>query len=108
MFNPLLAAAAAVVLCASVSALAGAQSAAPRPPDIQEAQPPTPSAYRSAFEGYQPYTDETTGDWKAINATTAAVGGWRVYAKEARQPQTPDASAESGKSGSPPAASAKP
>lgn len=65
------------------------------------AQTPAPTAsqaFRSAFEGYQPYTDEKVVNWKATNDTTASIGGWRVYAKEAAQPaqtpQAPDAAAK--------------
>lgn len=42
-----------------------------------------PPAFKSAFEGYQPHTDDKTVNWKAANDTTARVGGWRAYAKEA-------------------------
>ena len=44
---------------------------------------PAPPAFKSAFEGYQPYTDDKTVSWKDANETTARVGGWRAYAKEA-------------------------
>lgn len=55
----------------------------------------SPSAsFRSALEGYQPYTDEKTVNWKEANDTTGRIGGWREYAKEARQPQVPDAAAK--------------
>lgn len=37
------------------------------------------------MEGYKPYTEEKTGNWKAANDTTAQIGGWRTYAKEAAQ-----------------------
>lgn len=47
----------------------------------QAAQPPL--AFQSAMEGYQPYTDDPTVDWKDANDTTARIGGWRAYAKEA-------------------------
>lgn len=51
------------------------------------AQPtPQPPAFSSALQGYQPYTDDKTGDWKAANGTTARVGGWRAYAREASAP----------------------
>ena len=51
------------------------------------AQPaPKPPAFQSAFEGYQPYTDDKPVDWKAANDTTARIGGWRAYAKEAAAP----------------------
>lgn len=51
-----------------------------------------PLPYRSALEGYQRYTDEKTVNWKDANDTTARIGGWREYAKEASQSQTPDGS----------------
>lgn len=68
------------------------------------AQPaPQPPAFRSAFEGYQPDLDNQGDgarvDWKAANDTTARVGGWRVYAKEAAAtaaPPTPAALPPSG------------
>lgn len=44
---------------------------------------PSSLAFKSAFEGYQPYTDDKTGNWKEANDTTARIGGWRAYAKEA-------------------------
>ena len=59
-----------------------------------------PAAYRSAMEGYQPYTEEKTVNWKEANDTTGRIGGWREYAKEASQPesgakpQAPDAAAK--------------
>ena len=48
---------------------------------------PAPLAFKSAFEGYQPYTDDKTGNWKEANDTTARIGGWRAYAKEAAAAQ---------------------
>ena len=45
-----------------------------------------PEAYRSAFEGYQPYAEEKVTNWKAANATVDRIGGWREYAKQAQQP----------------------
>ena len=46
----------------------------------------TPFVYKSAFEGFQAYTEEKTANWKEANDTTARIGGWRAYAKEAAQP----------------------
>lgn len=51
-------------------------------------------SFRSALEGYQPYTDEKTVNWKEANDNVGRIGGWREYAKEARQAQTPDAAAK--------------
>ena len=54
-----------------------------------------PAPYRSAMEGYKPYTDEKVIDWKQANDSTGRIGGWREYAKEAQQPDAADASAKS-------------
>jgi hypothetical protein len=64
-----------------VSSMA-AHSQTDSPP--QPAQPP--AIFQSAMEGYKPYTDDKTVDWKAANDTTASIGGWRAYAKEAAAP----------------------
>lgn len=95
MINPLLAA--GMVLCAAVPAIAGAQNTPLPALPAPQAKAATPDTYRSAFEGYRPYTEETVGDWKAINATTAKIGGWRVYAKEAREPQVANTTVDPGK-----------
>ncbi len=65
-----------------VSGIAVAQNAAP----TTEAAQASRLQYRSAFEGYRPYTDDKLLNWKEANDTTGRIGGWRVYAKEARQP----------------------
>ena len=50
----------------------------------------TAPAYRSAFDGYQPYTDEKMVDWKEANDTARQIGGWREYAKEAGETPKPE------------------
>ena len=57
-----------------------------QPAAVPPTQPASLPAFQSAFEGYQPYTDDQTVDWKAANDTTARIGGWRAYAKEAAAP----------------------
>ena len=54
------------------------------------ADPPAPPVYRSALEGYQPYTDEKVVNWKEANDNTGQIGGWRAYAKEAGEAPTPE------------------
>ncbi|MEO7159282.1 MAG: hypothetical protein ABIX00_02005 [Polaromonas sp.] len=66
-----------------------------KPVDLEAAAVATPPAYRSALERYQRYTDEKTVNWKDANDTTARIGGWREYAKEASQSQMPAGSSES-------------
>ena len=77
-----------IFVCA-LPAVAAAQTTAMAPATPSKTQI-EPAKYRSALEGYQPYTDEKMADWKAANDTAGRIGGWRVYAKEARQPQVPD------------------
>ncbi|MCY1168093.1 MAG: hypothetical protein V4455_03385 [Pseudomonadota bacterium] len=69
----------------SLSGIAAAQTPAPASPSAEAAKA-SPLTYRSAFEGYKPYTDDKLLNWKEVNDTTGRIGGWRVYAKEARQP----------------------
>ena len=67
--------------------------------DAQTSSAPAP--YRSAMEGYKPYTDEKIVDWKQANDSTGKIGGWREYAKEAQQPDAADASAKPAPDGKP-------
>ena len=49
--------------------------------------PPTGAAsspYRSALEGYQPFTDELVRPWRQSNDTVRRAGGWKAYAREAQ------------------------
>ena len=69
----------------SLSGIAAAQTPAAASP-ASGATPHSPLTYRSAFEGYKPYTDDKLLNWKEVNDTTGRIGGWRAYAKEARQP----------------------
>ena len=78
--------------CGLASLLGMAAHAQPAAPP---AAPPTPQplAFQSALQGYQPYTDDKIGNWKAANDTTARIGGWRAYAKEASAPAATPAAA---------------
>lgn len=74
----------ALVLVASAATQAHAQTAARSAPSVSSAEEGGP-AYRSTFEGYQPFSDEKVGSWRESNDTVGRIGGWRAYAKEARQ-----------------------
>lgn len=64
----------------------------PSQADPASAEAPTAAiSYRSAFTGYRPLREESVATWKDSNDLTAKIGGWRVYAKEAGQPDTPSA-----------------
>ena len=66
---------------------ANAQTRAPAASNTPAAVPPAP--FKSAFEGYQPYSDDKMTGWKAANDEVARIGGWREYAKQAQQADNP-------------------
>lgn len=47
-----------------------------------------PLVYRSPLQGYRPNVEVEVGSWKDTNDNVGRIGGWRVYAKEARQPDS--------------------
>ena len=56
------------------------------------AQPaPTVLNYKSAMEGYRPFTDDKPIPWKEANDTVYRRGGWKAYAKEAAEGAPPAA-----------------
>ena len=57
----------------------------PTPPVAPPMTEAAPAGFQSVLESYKPFTDEKTVNWKAANDTTAQIGGWRAYAKEAAQ-----------------------
>lgn len=82
-----------VYLAAGLSAaLAGAAMGQTPPPATATPAPAT--EFRSALDSYLPYTDEKIRSWKDANDTTARIGGWRAYAKEAQQGAAPDAASQ--------------
>jgi len=60
-----------------------------------------PLVYSSVLQGYRPNVEVEVGAWKGMNDNVGRVGGWRVYAKEARQPDAvaPSAGAASAPAG---------
>jgi hypothetical protein len=104
MFQPPRAAFA--IALTAIAAASGAQTAAPAATDLQAANGAADLGYRSPFEGYQRFTQEQVGSWKAANDNVGRIGGWREYAKEARPPAAPAPSeaAGSGRSDAAPAA----
>jgi len=45
-----------------------------------------PLVYSSVLQGYRPNVEVEVAPWKDANDNVGRIGGWRVYAKEARQP----------------------
>ena len=83
------------VAFSSATLLVGHASAQTAPPAMPPAAMPVP--YKSAFDGYQAYSDDQISNWKAANDEVARIGGWREYAKQAQRPEnTPSSAAKAG------------
>ena len=58
-------------------------------PDPLDARADVPAlSYRSSFSRYRSLSDDKPLSWREANDAVARIGGWRVYAREARQPET--------------------
>jgi hypothetical protein len=92
---PAAAARAAAWACCAATLLAAAAQAQPaRPataaakPDPLDARAPVPPAtHLPALRAYRPAGDTPVGSWKDANDTVTRIGGWRVYLREATQPE---------------------
>jgi hypothetical protein len=76
---------------ASLSLLASpatrAQTTVPKsdPADAGVSVPPV--IYDSSFARYRAFAEQEVAPWKDSNDTAGRIGGWRVYAREARDPE---------------------
>jgi hypothetical protein len=70
-----------------LAAQAQAQSPAPTRPDPLDPKAAVPSVrYESAFAQFRPLGDGKPVGWREANDAVARIGGWRVYTREAQQP----------------------
>lgn len=76
-----------------VIALLLAATGAHAEPLSTAAQTVTVPAYSSAFASYKAYTEQPVASWREANNTVGRIGGWRSYAKESAQEETPSAPA---------------
>ncbi len=95
---PTLAQAALVLASSSVAVFAQTDGAALAGGAASAQADTSRGSYRSAFEGYRPYTDEKIISWQGANDTAGRIGGWREYAREsapaAPASKAPDATAK--------------
>lgn len=71
----------------SAASTPNAVSPSGKPADASDPKAAVPPlVYRSAFKGYRPNAETEVGNWKEANDKVGRIGGWRVYAKEAAQP----------------------
>lgn len=75
-------------------------------PDPGDPKAPVPAAaYRSSLSAYHGFTEPPVAPWRETNERVRQRGGWRAYAREAREADAPQAPAsrpaEGGHSGHP-------
>ena len=82
--SALLAALLLTTLTAHSQAQAAAKAAWADPLDPKASVPAL--SYESSFSQYRRLVDEKPVSWRDANDTVTRIGGWRVYAREAQQP----------------------
>ena len=91
-----------------VATQAQAQSSSTPRPDPLDPKAQVPSVrYESAFAKFRRIGDDKPVTWREANDTVARIGGWRVYAREAQQPE-PAAAAKQAAPSAAPASTAQP
>ena len=76
--------AASLLATLTAQAQPAAKAARPDPLDPKASVPAL--SYESSFAQYRRMGDEKPVSWRDANDTVARIGGWRVYAREAQQP----------------------
>lgn len=79
--------AAAIVLLLATTAHAQPAGPAGRPDPLNARAEVPPTAHRSALGAYRPAHEVAVGSWKEANDLVTRIGGWRVYLREATQPE---------------------
>ena len=79
--------AAALAAVLSTSSVAWAQAAAPRPDPMDTSVSVPALTYDSSFARYRPFAEQEVASWRETNDTAGRIGGWRAYARDARQPE---------------------
>ncbi len=99
-----------LALTAGIAAGASAQAQgapAPTRPDPLNPGAAVPAAtHASALARYRSAGDVKVGSWREANDMVARIGGWRVYAREAAQPEATTAPAPA--ASQPPSGSVRP
>jgi hypothetical protein len=76
--------AASLIATLATQAQPAAKAARPDPLDAKASVPTL--SYESSFAQYRRLGDEKPVSWRDANDTVTRIGGWRVYAREAQQP----------------------
>jgi hypothetical protein len=76
------------------SAAPESRAAAPMRADPSDPNAPVPAArYHSPLSGYQAFSEPPVAPWRATNDLVRQRGGWRTYAREAREPDAAEPAA---------------
>lgn len=75
-----------VSLFATLTAQAQPAGPAARPDPLDPRAGVPALSYESSFSQYRRLGDDKPISWREANDTVARIGGWRVYAREAQQP----------------------
>ena len=85
-------------LAAQAQGASSPGSANPAPtvrPDPLDAKASVPAlSYRSSFSRYRGLGEDKPLSWREANDAVARIGGWRVYAREAQQPDATSSGAD--------------
>ncbi len=73
-----------LIAALTAQAQPAAKPAGPNPLDANASVPKL--SYESSFSQYRRLGDENPVSWLDANDTVTRIGGWRVYAREAQQP----------------------
>ena len=76
----------ATSLLAALTAQAQPTAKAARPDPLDATASVPALSYVSSFSQYRLLGDEKPVSWRDANDTVTRIGGWRVYAREAQQP----------------------
>ncbi len=80
-------------LCTSAFAAQAQGAGSPTPAPVTRSDPLDAKAkvpalnYRSSFSRFRAFSDDKPVSWREANEAVARIGGWRVYAREAQQPE---------------------
>ena len=80
-------------LCTSAFAAQAQGAGSPTPAPVTRSDPldakvNVPAlSYRSSFSRFRAFSDDKPVFWREANDAVARIGGWRVYAREAQQPE---------------------
>ncbi|NQD37943.1 hypothetical protein HPT27_13005 [Permianibacter sp. IMCC34836] len=79
------------VMCFAVLALTAAGQAHGLSDPMDAAVEVPPPAVSTSLSSYRAWSEQAVGDWRMANDRVGRIGGWKAYAAEAQNPDTPTA-----------------